>query len=70
MERRQVLYEVCRSTPECAWDPMGPMFETKEEAECELLEKKPYYPTAFLVRVVMTRCEEKLARKHLQVVRN
>jgi len=47
---------------------MGVMHESRAEAEHELREKKPYYPTAFLVRVVMTRCEEKSTHRHLQAV--
>lgn len=68
MTQCQVLYEVCYSTTECGWNPMGVMYETRKEAERELLEKKPYYPTAFLVRVVMTRCEEKMPARHLQAI--
>ncbi|MBX9658577.1 MAG: hypothetical protein K2X00_08410 [Nitrospiraceae bacterium] len=68
MTQCEVLYEVCYSTPEYGWEPMGVMHESRAEAEHELREKKPYYPTAFLVRVVMTRCEEKSTHRHLQAV--
>lgn len=48
---------------------MGLIYETKKEAERELLEKKPGYPTAFLVRVVMTRCDESIPKRYLHAVR-
>lgn len=47
---------------------MGGMHETRADAEHEIREKKPYYPTAFLVRIVKTRCEEKGVHRHLQAV--
>lgn len=58
MPRSQVLYAVYRSTPEYGWEPFGMMYEDRASAEQELREVKPHYPTAFLVRVVLTRIEK------------
>lgn len=69
MERCQVLYEICYSTPEFGWEPMGMLYETREEAEFDLRDKKAYFPTAFLARVVMTRCDEVVLKQHLHAVR-
>lgn len=57
MKNSQVFYEVCDVSPDDDWEPMGFMFDSKTEAEKELRDKKAHVPTAFLVRVVMTRCE-------------
>lgn len=54
--------------PEYGWEPMGLIYETRNEAERELLEEKPYYPTAFLVRVVMTRYDERVSTRRLHAV--
>lgn len=68
MSRAQVLYEVCHSTPESEWEPMGTMYSDKDEAEDELRKKRPHYPTAFLARIVFTRVEKSKARRSLRTV--
>lgn len=57
MERSCVLYEVCYVTPEDAWVPTGSQYESKAEAERELVRLRASFPTAFVARTVMTRCD-------------
>ena len=68
MPRSQILYEVCCSSPKDEWEPMGTMYSNRAEAEQELKERKPHYPTAFLARIVFTRMAEPPARRRLRAV--
>ena len=68
MSRSQILYEICQSTHEDEWAPMGAMHEDKTEAEKALKELKPHYPTAFIARVIYTRLEESVIRTPLRAV--
>lgn len=68
MERSCVLYEVCYTTLEDAWEPTGSQYESKAEAEKEMIRLSAFYPTAFVARTVMTRCDSKLGNPTLKVV--
>lgn len=68
MERSCVLYEVCYATPEYAWEPTGSQYESKTQAEKELIRLRAFYPTAFVARTVMTRCDSRLDSPTLKAV--
>lgn len=53
----QVFYEICDAAPGGYWEPLGFMYDSKSQAENELRVKRKDVPTAFLVRVVMTKCD-------------
>lgn len=64
----QVLYEICDARPDGYWDPLGFMYYSKSQAENELRVKKKDVPTAFLVRVVMTKCDAGSRERSLKAV--
>jgi len=68
MERTLVMYQVCYSSPEWAWETLDTAKPTREEAEQELREVKPRYPTAYVVRVVWSRCDASPASRPLKAV--
>lgn len=68
MEQSCVLYEVCYVTTEDAWEPTGSQYVSKAQAEEELRRLKTSFPTAFVARTVMTRCDSKSVRRQLKAV--
>ena len=56
-EPGKVLYEICDTAPDGDWEPLGFMYDRREDAERELAKKQLSCPTAFLARVVMTRAD-------------
>jgi len=63
-----VFYAVGQFTSDGEWDPFGTMYDCKREAEQEFREMKPSYPTARLVRVVVTPCDERTSDRSLRAV--
>lgn len=67
MNRMWVRYDICTEDSQ-GLNPFGCSCSTKAEAEAELRTYSPYYPTAFIVRIVTTRCRERIPHGSLQAV--
>lgn len=58
MRKTMTMYELFTDPPgEEPWKPMGQIYSNKSEALKDLKECLPYYPKAYLARVVYTRID-------------